>query len=181
MFLRTTHTVLITLSILLLQNNRLQAQKDAVEKEKLTNKEIVSRMNDLFNRNKPDSAMLFYNDTLQHAGNINGKSFLLAMHDDILATFPDVQTKILDMWEEGGWVIARCQFTGTHLGTASLPHHGGLLTGLAPTKKSFSVQHIRMYKLEKGKITARQAIRDDLAMYQQLGIVPTPPAFRPAK
>lgn len=140
---------------------------------------IVIQMNRLFNEGKVDSAMMYYSDSLTKAGNINGQSAFLAMQEDIATTFPDIQTKILDIWEDADWVITRCQFTGTHKGTAKLPHHGGLFVGLPPTGKKFSVQHIRMYKLIAGKIVARQAIRDDLAMYQQLGILPAPAPFKP--
>ena len=141
-------------------------------------KDVVIKMNQLFNENKPELAMTYYADSLQKAG-INGKSFILVMNDDILNTFPDVQTKILEIWEDGDWVIARCQFSGTHKGIAKMPHHGGLLVGKPPTNKSFSVQHIRMYKVVDGKITARQAVRDDLLMYQQLGIIESGPKFQP--
>jgi hypothetical protein len=48
-----------------------------------------------------------------------------------------------------------------------------------PTNKSFSVQHIHMFKIENNLITEHFASRDDIEMYQQLGVLPPAPAFAP--
>jgi predicted ester cyclase len=160
------------LSIVLLSFNQPSYSQTPVYNNFL----IVSEMNRLFNEGKADSAMQYFSDSLIKAGP-PGKSAFKMMQQDIETTFPDVQTKILELLEDGDWVIARCIFSGTHKGIAKLPHHGGLLIGVAPTNKSFSVQHIRMYKVVKGKIVARQAVRDDLGMYQQLGILPASASF----
>ena len=144
-----------------------------------TNKAIVIDMNRLFNEGKTDSAMLYFSDSLTGAGRPGVRSPFRLMQEDIDKSFPGVQTKIQDIWEEGDWVIARCRFTGSHEGVARLPHHGGLFVNVTPTHKSFSVQHIRMYKVVNGKIVARQAVRDDLGMYQQLGLLPAPAPFTP--
>jgi predicted ester cyclase len=161
-----------TVPLLFLQP--LQAQQPA------QNKQLVITMNNLFNEGKATEAMSYFSDSLRKLGNINGKSALQAMHDDIQQTFPDVQTTIQDIWADGDWVIARCSFSGTHKGIARLPHHGGLLIGKEPTGKHFNVQHIRMYKIVNGKIVDRKAVRDDMLMYQQLGLIatPTPPGSR---
>jgi len=123
--------------------------------------------------------MMYFSDSLTGATTPVMKSPFRIMQEDIDNCFPGVQTRIQDIWEEAGWVIARCLFTGSHEGIARLPHHGGLLVNVTPTHKTFSVQHIRMYKVVNGKIVARQAVRDDLGMYQQLGLLPAPAPFTP--
>lgn len=142
------------------------------------NKGVVKAMNDLFNKNEQEAAIKYFSDSLVNMGNIAGKSFFRAINDDILQTFPDVQTNITRLWAEGEWVIADCIFTGTHKGIAALPHHGGLLVGKPATGKSFKVQHIRMYKIRNGKIVERKAVRDDIGMYQQLGLLPAASSFK---
>lgn len=142
------------------------------------NKKLVTEMNELFNKNQQEAAIKYFSDSLVTMGNIAGKSFFRAINDDILKIFPDVQTKITRLWAEGDWVIADCIFSGTHTGVATLPHHGGLLVGKQATGKSFKVQHIRMYKIRNGKIVERKAVRDDIGMYQQLGLLPAAPMFR---
>lgn len=159
----------------LLMNVAVHAQKQQEEK----NKQVIVTMNALFNSNKVSEAMQYYSDSLVKTGNLNGRSFFVAMQEDIQTTFPDVQTTITDIWADRDWVITFCQFSGTHKGVARLPHHGGLLIGKEPANKRFLVQHIRMYRLQNGKIVERRAVRDDIGMYQQLGLLPAAPAFKP--
>ena len=167
--------IVLTLSILCLVSPAFaQPGKTSAASQAEQNKQTVIAMNSLFNEGRAREAMAYFSDSLQKLGNINGKSALQAMHDDIQETFPDVQTTIQDIWADGDWVIARCSFSGTHKGIAHLPHHGGLLIGKVPTGKHFNVQHIRMYKVVQGRIVDRKAVRDDMAMYQQLGLIETP-------
>jgi len=42
--------------------------------------------------------------------------------------------------------------SGTHLGVGRLPVNGGLLVGVAPTGKHYSVQHIHWFTLRDGLI-----------------------------
>ncbi len=93
--------------------------------------------------------------------------------EDIYATFPDWKFEIEDIVEAGDSVIVRTIVTGTHLGRGEIPVNGGMLVGVEPTGKSFEVQHIHWYKLRDGKICEHYANRDDLAMMQQLGLVPS--------
>lgn len=155
-----------------------RTQVNEADNQQQTNKQLIIKVNELFNQNKPDEAMKYFSDSLVKMGNIGGKSFFRAINDDILQTFPDVQTNIINLWADADWVIADCIFTGTHSGVALLPHHGGLLTGKAATNKKFKVQHIRMYRIRHGKIVERKAVRDDIGMYQQLGLLPAASQFK---
>lgn len=167
--MKSTLLSLLSATLLLVMSHRLAAQTPSINLQ--ANKDVVIKMNALFNEGKAAEATAYYSDSLARGGNINGKPAFVAFQEDILKTFPDVKTTILDIWADGDWVIAKCNFSGTHLGTASLPHHGKGLIGIKPSGKKFSVTHIRMYKLKDGKIVARQAVRDDLGMLQQLGII----------
>lgn len=169
--------IIITL-VFLAVSLYVRAQTDEADNQQQTNKQLIIKVNELFNQNKPDEAMKYFSDSLVKMGNIRGKSFFRAINDDILQTFPDVQTNIVALWADADWVIADCIFAGTHNGVASLPHHGGLLTGKAATNKKFKVQHLRMYKIRNGKIVERKAIRDDIGMYQQLGLLPAASPFK---
>lgn len=162
-------------SIILSASFYAVAQPNDTLSRQESNKQLIIKVNDLFNAFKTEDAMKYFSDSLVKMGNLNGKSFFLAMNDDILQTFPDLQTKIVKLWADGDWVIADCLFSGTHKGTSALPHHGGLLKGQAPTNKSFKAQHIRMYRIRDGKIIERKAVRDDISMYQQLGLLPPAP------
>jgi hypothetical protein len=54
-----------------------------------------------------------------------------------------------------------------------LPVLGGLLHGVPPTGKCVSVLNIHVYRLADGLIAEHRAVRDDLGLMQQLGLLPT--------
>ena len=60
-------------------------------------------------------------------------------------------------------------WSGTHKGEASMPWGK-----ISPTGKPFSVRHVHIYRLIDGKITEHWAVRDDLGMLLQLGVLTQP-------
>lgn len=60
-------------------------------------------------------------------------------------------------------VVIRLRFSGRQTGE---------LLGVAATGRTFSVTHVHVYRLEDGMIVEHWAVRDDLGMLQQLGVVP---------
>ena len=66
--------------------------------------------------------------------------------------------------------------TGTHLGEPhALPEaFGGMLTRVAPTGKKVRVLQFHSFRVSGGAITEHAAVRDDLGMCKQLGLVKTP-------
>lgn len=71
-------------------------------------------------------------------------------------------------------VVLRATVNGRHRGVVRSPVNGGLLIGVPPTGRSYTVQHIHVFRLAGGKVVEHWANRDDLAMMQQLGLVPEP-------
>ena len=92
--------------------------------------------------------------------------------EDMIRTFPDVKLEIQNLVASGETVVVRAIFKGTHRGKGRLPVNGGMLVGVEPTGKSFSVTHIHWFHLRDGKIVAHYATRDDIEMMRQLGLVP---------
>lgn len=66
---------------------------------------------------------------------------------------------------EGDTVAYRATLQGTHLGE---------LMGMARTGRAFRVQHMHRLRMRDGRSSEHWAVRDDLGMLQQLGIVPAP-------
>jgi predicted ester cyclase len=91
---------------------------------------------------------------------------------DILATFPDWRFDIVELVAKGDTVVVRLTASGTHRGVGKLPLNGGMLVGVEPTLKHFSMQHIHWYKLRDGKIIESTATRNDIGMMRQLGLLP---------
>jgi predicted ester cyclase len=88
--------------------------------------------------------------------------------EDLFKTYPDWHFEIIDTLAKGDDVVMRCKVSGTHRGTGRLH--------VAPTGKHFEIEHIHWWKLRDGKIVDHYATRDDLGMFEQLGIF-TPPAY----
>jgi predicted ester cyclase len=147
--------------------------------EATRNRRVVEEFVEAFNRHDREAASLpFARDCLNH-GRVAGPEGLRAVLDDIFTRFPDIELTPLTWVVEGEWVTVRCTYGGTHRGVGRLPVDGGMLIGVPPTHRSFTVQHIHMFRLGDGKITEHWANRDDVDMMRQLGLVPPPAMTEP--
>lgn len=50
----------------------------------------------------------------------------------------------------------------------------GPLQGIPPTDRPFTARHMHMLRIRDGRSSEHWAVRDDLSMLQQLGVIPTP-------
>jgi len=80
--------------------------------------------------------------------------------------FPDLALELVDQIEEGDGVVNLVVLTGTH--------DGLLHDHVAPTGRSVAVMAIVLYRFEHGRIVEGVVLFDELALYQQLGVVGTP-------
>ena len=81
------------------------------------------------------------------------------------AAITDMRLEVHEVVAAGDLVAYRATLSGTHEGE---------LLGMPPTGRSFSVQHMHMLRMRDGRACEHWAVRDDLGMLQQLGIIPTP-------
>jgi steroid delta-isomerase-like uncharacterized protein len=81
----------------------------------------------------------------------------------ILSVFPDHRFDVEDVAADGETVAVRGTMTGTHEGE---------LLGLAPTGKRVATRQSHWFRVAEGKLTEHWAVRDDLGMMRQLGIMP---------
>ena len=108
-----------------------------------------------------------------------GPKGILAIMTDIYTTFPDWRMEIEELAAVGDVVITRVTVTGTHKGVGKRHINGGLLVGVPPTGKSFKVEHIHWCRFKDGLIVDHYAVRDDLSMMQQLGLLPQVKPYAP--
>lgn len=94
------------------------------------------------------------------------------VYRNLYAVFPDYHWEIQALFGEGDWIALHVIQTGTHLGTPKLPVFGGLIHNVAPTGKSVSVPNIHIYEMRDGLVLKHSAVRDDLGMMQQMGLLP---------
>ena len=81
----------------------------------------------------------------------------------ILCVFPDHRFEVEDASAEGQTVALR--------GTMAATHEGELM-GIEPTGKRVTVQQFHWFRVIDGKVAEHWAVRDDLGMMQQLGVLP---------
>ena len=116
--------------------------------------------------NKRNLALLdkLYADCVYHSpatGELKSEA-LRKFVASILAAFPDGRWTVDDQVAEGGKVVTRWSFTGTHQGD---------FMGLAPTGKHVTTSGMVIDRVIKGKIVEEREEWDTLGMMQQLGAV----------
>lgn len=96
----------------------------------------------------------------------------VAMGRQLRKAFPDLKYEVDNVIAEEGIVAMRMTLLGTHKG----PLMGGF--PLPPTGKRVEMKMIHMVRMNDGKIAEHWAVRDDLSMMRQLGLLPGggPPA-----
>ncbi len=146
---------------------------------------IVLRSYDAINRQDLDAALAAYApDAVNHAapGAPPGREGLRRVLSSLFTLFPDFHQELEDAIAVGDKVVLRMTFSGTHRGQIPPPPgppDGSIpsrLGGVPPSGKSFAVPVIYIHRLAGGQIVERWAVRDDLAMLQQLGAIPVPAA-----
>jgi predicted ester cyclase len=136
------------------------------------NEEVVRRANASLNRRDLNGYLACFAEDAKNFNVPMGREGIRRGVEDILATFPDWHMEILELIAHEDSVVVRTMVSGTHLGSGSLPMNGGMLVGVPPTGKHFSVEHIHWAKLRDGKIVAHTATRNDIGMMRQLGLLP---------
>jgi predicted ester cyclase len=135
------------------------------------NKQIVlTAMTLLTGENTEKLDDLFHADYRDHnapAGATQGNKRVLEVAEQVMKTFPDLRYEVEAAIAEDELVSLRLLMRGTHKG----PLMG---MGLPATGKEVAVKHLHMIRVVDGKISDHWAVRDDLTMMRQLGVIPDP-------
>lgn len=94
-----------------------------------------------------------------------GREGLKALISALRAAFPDGKTTIEDIAEDGDKVWARLRIQGTNTGP---------FMGMPATGKRVTFEVMDLCRFSGGKLVEHWGVADNLAMMQQLGLVPTP-------
>ncbi|HLH22414.1 MAG TPA: ester cyclase [Chloroflexota bacterium] len=133
---------------------------------------VIDRMIAAGNRQDVDAWAGVYSLDATNHGHPAGREGLRAIFQSLVVAFPDWHYDLGRVVVEGDVVMAEITMTGTHLGTPELPVLGGLLVGVPPTGRRVVVPHAHTYRIVDGYIVEHHAVRDDLGMLQQLGLLP---------
>ena len=128
---------------------------------------VVEAMDALFNRGDVDAVEQFVHPQfLNHEAarhRPNGCEGMRQTIEWLHAAFADLHLAVDDVIAEHDKVVARVTMTG---------HHTGQLMGMPATGRSFSVQHIHIFRVADGKLVEHWANRNDLGLISQLGLMP---------
>lgn len=137
------------------------------------NKALIRRLYDegINRHDAPAAAALYAVDTKNH-GRTVGREGMQKVFHGLFSAFPDFNFRIDEATSEGDRVVCKVTMTGTHLGEPALSTaFGGLLAGVAPTGRKVEVLQFHSFRVRGGEIIEHAAVRDDLGMMKQLGII----------
>ena len=129
-----------------------------------------------FNRRDAVAAAAFYTeDAVNHRHKV-GRAGMQRVFEALFCTFPDFHYDILEETGEGERVVCKVMMTGTHRGqpTAMPQAFGGMLAGVAPTGRRVEVLQFHSFLVRGSLICEHAAVRDDLGMCLQLGLITRP-------
>ena len=128
-----------------------------------------------FNRRDAAAAAAFYAEDAVNHGRRVGRDGMRKVFEALFSTFPDFHYEILEETEEGERVVCKVRMTGTHRGEPTLPEaFSGMLAGVAPTGRRVEVLQFHSFRVRGSRIVEHAAVRDDLGMCLQLGLVKRP-------
>jgi len=136
------------------------------------NKEVVCRQFEYLNEgNAQGAASLWANEARNHGRKVD-PSGIARVYESLLALHE--RHTLHELLAEGDWVAVRTTCTGVHAAEPKIPVNSGIFSGLAPTGKSYEVQHLHLFKVVEGRITEHWANRDDLGAAKQIGLTLKP-------
>jgi steroid delta-isomerase-like uncharacterized protein len=135
-------------------------------------KAIVRRYyEEVFNARNVDLVdVLAAEDYIEHdpfPGQGNGRRDLKARVAAILGAFNPMRFSIEDVVAEGERVVVRWSQTGTQSGN---------FMGVPPTGKEVTIAGIDIHAVRDGRMAEHWHVVDQLALLQQLGVIPAPSA-----
>jgi predicted ester cyclase len=99
----------------------------------------------------------------------NGSSGAAATSEWLRSCFGNLRYDIHRIFVDGDMAAAYVTMHGTH--------EGGLPPGVPATHKPFAVKHVHLVRFaDDGRVIEHSAVRDDLGMIMQLGLLPPPAA-----
>ena len=134
---------------------------------------LIDRLVDAHNRHDTQAATACFTPDISNHGRAAGREGMARIYQSVYQAFPDFRFDVELLLVDGDWVTAVYRMTGTHQGVPELPVLGGLLHEAPPTGKRVSVLNIHVYRFEGELIAEHRAVRDDLGLMQQLGLLPT--------
>ena len=107
-------------------------------------------------------------DFINHAappGSNRGPESMRQLITMLSTAFPDMHYTVEELVAEGDTVVTRVTMSGTHRGP---------FQGMPPTGRSVRQAQMHFIRFRDGKAVEHRAVRDDLGVMRQLGVIPAP-------
>lgn len=132
-------------------------------------RQLATAIYDAFNTGDDDVLGQYYTKdfvdhqvTVGHAPGVRGVRTYIAMFRE---AFPDIRFDMVDLMSEKDRMVAHLRITGTHQGT---------YLGIQATGRQIDVGAVDVFRIREGKVCEHWGYLADLAILDQLGVVPTP-------
>lgn len=107
---------------------------------------------------------------------LRGPACLLAVGAWLRAGLPDLRFEERATVADDEHVLSYCVLTGRHDGPFVRYRDGRVVQVIPPTGRRIAVKQTHVYGLRDGRVVSHAAVRDDLGMFVQLGLMPPSPA-----
>jgi steroid delta-isomerase-like uncharacterized protein len=135
------------------------------------NRQLLDRYVELYNAGDLEGVIdLYADDAVQNMpdGNFEGRSAIRERLAQELAGFTDVNHTVRSFVEQGDLFCDEWTFAGTHTEPFLLPDG----TELPPTGKRVEIRGMELVQVRDGKVVVNTLYYDNLAVADQLGVVP---------
>ncbi len=101
-----------------------------------------------------------------------GPAGVLASGAWMRSAFSDLRFPVLDVAHEGDRAWVRLRMQGRHTGPFVLYRDGVLDRAIPPTGARIDYEHVHVLRLRDDKVVRHEAVRDDVTLLGQLGVLP---------
>jgi predicted ester cyclase len=132
------------------------------------NKDLVRRQFELVNSGDSRGAAALWAPESWNHGRKADRAAMEKVYRSLVALH---ETHTLhEMVADGEWVAVRTTCSGVHAQEPEIPVNGGIFTGLRPTGRAYTNQHLHLFRVVDGLLTEHWAGRDDLGVARQIGL-----------
>ncbi len=130
------------------------------------NKALIRRYVETWNGGDPVALARFWSpDVVHHTRTqANGFEAVKAIVAGFMHAFPDLHFEIEDIVAEGDRVATRMRATATH---------SAAYIGVPPTGRKIDCEVMSIARVDGGRIVEHWGVTDELALMQQIGLLPT--------
>ena len=107
---------------------------------------------------------------------VRGPAALLVVSAWMRSAMPNLRFADAITVADDNHALTYVVLTGQHTGPFVVYRNGRAVRVIPPTGRRIEVRHAHVHELRDGEVVSHRAVRDDLAMLGQLGVLPPTPA-----